>query len=157
MSQPDAVTLEWEQELVGSWLNSCDSLQGWFEKILLDNGHRLPKWHGGKESACQCRRHRRFGFHLWVRNIPWSRKWQSTPISPGVGNGNPLQYSCWEKCMDRGTWWATAHGFAKSRTWLSTHECVRVWTTRVLADQTRLEFWSSTLGLFGEFALLIVF
>ena len=22
--------------------------------------------------------------------------------SPGVGNGNPLQYSCLENCMDRG-------------------------------------------------------
>ena len=24
--------------------------------------------------------------------------------SPGVGNGNPLQYSCLEDSMDRGTW-----------------------------------------------------
>ena len=24
----------------------------------------------------------------------------------GVGNGNPLQYSCLENSMDRGTWWA---------------------------------------------------
>ena len=27
--------------------------------------------------------------------------------SPGVGNGNPLQYSCPENSMDRGAWWAT--------------------------------------------------
>jgi len=26
--------------------------------------------------------------------------------SPGEGNGNPLQYSCLENPMDRGTWWA---------------------------------------------------
>ena len=25
-------------------------------------------------------------------------------ISPGEGNSNPLQYSCLEKPMDRGTW-----------------------------------------------------
>ena len=25
--------------------------------------------------------------------------------SPGVGNGNPLQYSCLENSMDRGAWW----------------------------------------------------
>ena len=25
---------------------------------------------------------------------------------PGEGNGNSLQYSCLENCMDRGTWWA---------------------------------------------------
>ena len=36
--------------------------------------------------------------------------------SPGEGNGNPLQYSCLENPMDRGTWWATVHGVAKSRT-----------------------------------------
>ena len=36
--------------------------------------------------------------------------------SPGGGNGNPLQYSCLENPMDRGTWWATVHGVAKSRT-----------------------------------------
>ena len=36
--------------------------------------------------------------------------------SPGVGNGNPLQYSCLENSMDRGAWWATVHGAAKSWT-----------------------------------------
>ena len=35
--------------------------------------------------------------------------------SPGGGNGNPLQYSCLENPMDRGAWWATVHGVAKSR------------------------------------------
>ena len=37
----------------------------------------------------------------------------------GEGNGNPLQYSCLETPMDRGTWWATVHGVTKSRTRLS--------------------------------------
>ena len=37
-------------------------------------------------------------------------------ISPGDGNGNPLQYSCLEKPMDRGAWRATAHGVAESDT-----------------------------------------
>ena len=32
--------------------------------------------------------------------------------SPGGGNGNPLQYSCLENPMDRGTWWAVVHGIA---------------------------------------------
>ena len=51
--------------------------------------------------------------------------------SPGVGNGNLLQYSfffflilqysCLENPMDRGAWWATVHGLQKSQTWLSTH------------------------------------
>ena len=39
--------------------------------------------------------------------------------SPGEGNCNPLQYSCLENPMDRGAWWATIHGVAKSRTRLS--------------------------------------
>ena len=29
---------------------------------------------------------------------------------PGEGNGNPLQYSCLENPMDRGSWWTTVHG-----------------------------------------------
>ena len=40
--------------------------------------------------------------------------------SPGDGNGNPLQYSCLGKPMDRGAWWATVHGVAKRKTPLST-------------------------------------
>ena len=34
--------------------------------------------------------------------------------SPGVGNGNPLQYSCLENSMDRGAWQATVHGVSES-------------------------------------------
>ena len=34
----------------------------------------------------------------------------------GEGNGNPLQYSCLENPMDKGTWWATVQGVAKSWT-----------------------------------------
>ena len=33
--------------------------------------------------------------------------------SPGVGNSNPLQYSCLEDPMDRGAWWAPVHGVTK--------------------------------------------
>ena len=39
--------------------------------------------------------------------------------SPGEENGNPLQSSCLENPMDRGAWWATVHGLAKSQTRLS--------------------------------------
>ena len=39
--------------------------------------------------------------------------------SPGEGNGNPLQCSCLENSVGRGAWWATVHGIAKIRTWLS--------------------------------------
>ena len=44
--------------------------------------------------------------------------------SPEGGRGNPLQYSCLDNPMDRGTWWSTVHRVPKSRTRLkrlSTH------------------------------------
>ena len=45
--------------------------------------------------------------------------------SPEGGNSNQLQYSCLENSVDRGAWWATVHGVAKSWTQLSTntHTC----------------------------------
>ena len=36
--------------------------------------------------------------------------------SPGVRNGNPLQYSRLENSMDSGAWWATDHGVTESQT-----------------------------------------
>ena len=34
---------------------------------------------------------------------------------PGLGNGNPFQYSLLENSMDRGAWWATVHkGYRES-------------------------------------------
>ena len=43
-------------------------------------------------------------------SIPGSQR------SPGEGNGNPLQYSCLETSMDRGTWRTTVYGVAKNWT-----------------------------------------
>ena len=34
--------------------------------------------------------------------------------APGEGNGYPLQHSYLENSMDRGAWWITTHGVAKS-------------------------------------------
>ena len=50
-----------------------------------------------------------------VGSIPGSGR------SPGAGNGNPLQYSCLENLMDRGTWWASVHLVAKNQTRLCMH------------------------------------
>ena len=41
---------------------------------------KLPRWGSSKESACQCRRHKSLGFHLWVRKILCRKKWQPIPI-----------------------------------------------------------------------------
>ena len=51
-------------------------------------------------NAGSSRRHR---FDLWVGKIPEG------------GHGNPLQYSCLENSMDRGTWWVTLHRVEKSQ------------------------------------------
>ena len=45
--------------------------------------------------------------------------------SPRAGNGKPLQYSCLEKSMDRGAWWATVRGVAKSWIWLNNRHTLR--------------------------------
>ena len=60
-----------------------------------------PRWHQWlkkEKSACQCRRQKRLGFNLWVGKIPWSRKWQPTPVSlPGESHGQRslAGYSPW--------------------------------------------------------------
>ena len=41
---------------------------------VLDTGKRSLRWHSGKASACQCRRHQRLRFDSWVGKIPWRRK-----------------------------------------------------------------------------------
>ena len=66
----------------------------------------LPGGASGKELVCPCRRHKRCGFHPWVRKSLWRRKC------------NPLQYSCLGNPMNRGAWQATVHGVAKSQTQL---------------------------------------
>ena len=64
----------------------------------------------GKESVCNAGE---------PGSIPgWGR-------CPGGGNGNPLQFSCLENSMDRGTWWAIDHGVTKSWTWLSNQRFLR--------------------------------
>ena len=45
---------------------------------------------------------------------PWVRR------SPGVGNGNPFQFSCLGNFMGREAWHTTVHGVTKSQTQLST-------------------------------------
>ena len=61
----------------------------------------LPGVSAGEESACNAGD---------VGLIPGLGR------SPGVGNGNPFQYSCLEDSMDREAWQATVHRVAKNRT-----------------------------------------
>ena len=55
-------------------------------KIML---YDFPGGLAGKELAYECKRCKRCEFHLWVRKIPWRRKWQLTPVfSPGESHGH---------------------------------------------------------------------
>ena len=76
---------------------------------VLDMTERLslsfhfPQWLSSKESACQCRRHRRCGFDPWVRKILWRRTWQPTPVFCPGGS------------VDRQAWRAMVCGVAVKR------------------------------------------
>ena len=75
----------------------------------------VPRWLRGKESACSAG---------GAGSIPGSGRF------PGGKHGNPRQYSWMENSMDRGAWWATVHGVAKSWTqlkWLSMHCAIFHW------------------------------
>jgi len=62
---------------------------------ILEEG--LPWGLIGKESTCQCRRHR---LNPWVRKVPWRR------------NGSLRQYFRPGNPTDR-AWWATVHGVTR--------------------------------------------
>ena len=67
----------------------------------------------GKEYTCQRRRCKRCGFDPWVGKIPWSRKWQPTPVFL------PRKFCRPRSQVGRGR--GTDRGAAESQTWLSTH------------------------------------
>ena len=84
----------------------------------------------GKESACQCRSHRRC--RLAGSNPGLGRR-------PGVGNGNPLYYSCWDPIIP----WTEESGGppsmgSQSQTWLST--MIETITLLVLPSPTETNF-----------------
>jgi len=64
--------------------------------ILIMGWGNFPGGASGKESACQCRRHKRHRFDPWVGKIPWRRAWELTPVFlPGESHGqrNLVGYS----------------------------------------------------------------
>ena len=75
----------------------------------------MRKRPSGKGPTWQCKRHRDMGSILDIRDVGLIL---GSGRSPGGGHGNPLQYSCLQNPMDRGTWQATFHSVTKSRTWL---------------------------------------
>ena len=81
----------------------------------------FPDGAHGKESTCQCRRCKRHGFDPWVGKIPWSKKWQPTPVFlPGKFH---WQRSLAGYCLRR-------HKELDMTARLNTHphSCVAVWS-----------------------------
>ena len=72
----------------------------------------FPGGASGKEPACQCRRHKKLRFNLWIGKIPWR------------GHGDPIQYSCLENPMDRASWQATVHGVTYTRVLACQEICI---------------------------------
>ena len=70
-----------------TWLSDWTELN-WDFNLKKKSQSMLPRSLSGKESVCQCRRPKRLGYYSWVRKIPWSRKWQTTPVFlPGKFHG----------------------------------------------------------------------
>ena len=51
-------------------------------------------------------------WETWVRSLGWE-----DPLEEGMATHSSIH--AWRIPMDRGTWWATVHGVAKSQTQLS--------------------------------------
>ena len=64
----------------------------------------FPDGSDGKESAC---------------NAGVTSLTLGSGRPPGKGKGHPLQDSCLENSMDRGSWWATVQGVTESQTQLN--------------------------------------
>ena len=100
LEQKDMIT---KKILVPQSQSSSPIMQYTILQVLFGPLHfnLVPGGSDGKASACNV------GDLGWIPGLG---------RSPGEGNGNPLQYSCLENPMDRGAWWATVHGVAKSWT-----------------------------------------
>ena len=117
--------------------HSSGPSQGQHPPSALEQGLTAPPGGSCRHPArCRLKRNKRLSFLKRnlkgfpscsvVKNLPANAGGSgSTPGlggSPGEGNDNAFQYSCLENPKDREAWWATIHGFAKSRTQLGTHE-----------------------------------
>ena len=89
---------------MGKVLQKGSSFQSKGKYSIVDLVSGFPSSSVGKESACNA------GDTGDGSSIPGLGR------CPAEGNGNSLQYSSLENPMDRGAWWATVHGVAKSQT-----------------------------------------
>ena len=115
-------------------------------------GTGLPRWLSDKESACQCRRHRRCGFSPWIRKIPLEEKMAThssilAQIIPPTEESGRLQVRGVAKSQTQlstahthataPNWWYSGHSILTHRWFLETcdpvpaeheHQNPRYWT-----------------------------
>ena len=104
----------------------------WQEGSYLQPGREPPSWCSGKESTCQFRRHR---FDSWVGKIPWSRKWQPTPVFlPGkfLGQRNLVGYHPWASKEIELSVCMHAHTHTHTHTHKSIENLSRNWPAGIL-------------------------
>ena len=84
--------------------------QLWESKRKKQECVQMAQW--WKKKICQCKRHKRHGFHPCVGKIPWSRKWQPAPVAlcgKVRGQRSLVGYSPW--------------GCRVGHNWARTHTC----------------------------------
>ena len=94
-------------------------------------GLGLPWWLSGKDMPANAGD---------MGSIPESGR------SPGEGNGNPLQYSCLGKPMDREAWWATVLGVAKESDmteWLNNNKFSSIWKRSRWLHKLGVQMWAT--------------
>ena len=118
----------------------------------------FPCGASGKEPACQCRRHKRHGFHSWVGKIPWSRGWLTISVSwprKSHGQRSLADYSPWGcKELVTAVWLSTWCTWWISGAWVLVRPFSHVWlfvTLWTVANQallsmgfSRQEYWSGS-------------
>ena len=76
------------EKLTNTNINHSRSLECPCRALLIWDSLGFPGCAVVKESACQCRRHKRHKFNPWVGKIPWRRERQPTPVFlPGESHG----------------------------------------------------------------------
>ena len=100
----DIITTDWIQRQIGESSQTLERFaklkehHSCHKSLLLRTERGLPRW------------------RWWLQpiHLPTQEIWDMSLIprsgrSPGGGRDNPQQYSCLEKPMDRGAWWAIVH------------------------------------------------
>ena len=126
------------------WCPSCSNHTDLFKSFLLEIFHSsgkclvlFPGGSDGKESA---------------RNAGNPGSIPGLERCPGEGNGNPLLYSCLGNLMDRGGWWATVHGVAKS--WIRLND--EHFHFYFFKHKVALHVWENFASFFREALLALV-